>query len=158
MELGVTWFRYVPEWKGNRDLDDSEQLSLDIKRLKPINTLYDDDDEAIHKWRDEHLRQWLDDPEHGDNVRQMPVEVLKLLKRFVNHTRGFKNFVFDGIEKTDPIDIFLNIPNPTTTSQNASLIMEIGQVLGETAHLTGDELKNFVARSDGSPSEAVAGA
>ena len=157
MELGITWFRYVPEWKGNRDLNEDEQLSLEIKRLKPINTLYDEDDEAIHKWRDEHLKTWLDDPEHGGNVRQMPVEVLKLLKRFVNHTRGFKGFVFDGVEKTDPIDIFLNIPHPPTTSQNDSLIMEIVQVLGETAHMTGDELKNFVARQDGLPSEAVAG-
>ena len=48
MELGITWFRYVPTWKGNRDLNEDEQLSLEIKRLKPINTLYDEDDEAIH--------------------------------------------------------------------------------------------------------------
>ena len=31
MELGITWFRYVPEWKGNRDLNEDEQLSLEIK-------------------------------------------------------------------------------------------------------------------------------
>ena len=158
MELGIAWFRYIPKWKGNRDLDEGEQLSLEIKRMKPIDTLYDDDEASVHAWRDEHLKRWLDDPEHGAGVRQMPVEVLKLLKRFANHTRGFKGFVFDGVEKTDPIDIFLNIPNPTTSAQDNSLIMEIVQVLGETAHMTGDELGNFVGRADGSTSEAVAGA
>ena len=158
MELGITWFRYVPTWKGNRDLDEDEQLSLEIKRLKPINTLYDEDDEALHRWRDEHLKQWLDDPEHGEGIRQMSADVLRLVKRFAAHTRGFKNFIFDGEAKTDPIDIFLNIPNPATQSQSDSLIAEIMTVLGETAHMTGDELKNFAARLDGFTSEAVAGA
>ena len=139
MELGIAWFRYVPKWKDNRDLDEGEQLSLEIKRMKPIDTLYDDDEETVHAWRDEHLKRWLDDPEQGAGVRQMPLDVLKLLKRFAKHTRGFKGFVFDGVEKTDPIDIFLNIPNPT-------------------AHMTGDELKNFVGRVDGSTSAVVAGA
>lgn len=88
----------------------------------------------------------------------MPVEVIKLLKRFANHTRGFKGFIFDGMEKTDPIDIFLNIPNPTTSAQENSLIMEIVQVLGETAHMTGEELKNYVGRADGSTSALSAGA
>ena len=145
MELGIAWFRYVPKWKDNRDLDEGEQLSLEIKRMKPIDTLYDDDEETVHAWRDEHLKRWLDDPEQGAG-------------RFAKHTRGFKGFVFDGMEKTDPIDIFLNIPNPTTSAQDNSLIMEIVQVLGETAHMTGDELKNFVGRVDGSTSAPVAGA
>ena len=158
MELGITWFRYVPEWKGNRDLEETEQLSLEIRRLKPIDTLYDEEEERIHRWRDEHLKQWLDDPEHGDGIRQMSIDILKLLKRFATHTRGYKGFVFDGIEKTDPIDIFLNIPNPATQSQSDSLITEIVTVLGETSHMTGNELKNFVARLDGSTSEVVAGA
>ena len=90
MELGIAWFRYIPKWKGNRDLDEGEQLSLEIKRMKPIDTLYDDDEASVHAWRDEHLKRWLDDPEQGAGVRQMPVDVLKLLKRFANHTRGFK--------------------------------------------------------------------
>jgi hypothetical protein len=158
VELGIAWFRYIPKWKDNRDLDEGEQLSLEIKRMKPIDTLYDDDEETVHAWRDEHLKRWLDDPEQGAGVRQMPLDVLKLLKRFAKHTRGFKGFVFDGVEKTDPIDIFLNIPNPTTSAQDNSLIMEIVQVLGETAHMTGDELKNFVGRVDGCTSAAVAGA
>lgn len=152
MELGITWFRYVPEWKDNRELDESEQLSLEIKRLRPIDTLYEEDEETIHKWRDDALKRWIDDPEYGAAIKQMPVEVLKLFKRFASHTRGFKGFVFDGVEKTDAIDIFLHVPNPTTATQENSLIMEIVTVLGNTSHMTGDELKNFVARLDGSTS------
>lgn len=79
----------------------------------------------------------------------MSVDILKLLKRFSSHTRGYRGFVFDGVEKTDPIEIFLNIPNPATAQQSDSLISEIVIVLGETAHMTGDELKNFSARLDG---------
>jgi len=156
MELGITWFRYIPEWKGNRDLDEGEQLSLEIRRMRPLDTLYEESEESIHRWRDEHLKRWLDNnAEEADNIRLMPIEVLKLLKRFASHTRGYKGFVFDGVEKTDAIDIFLNIPNPTTSSQTDSLIMEIARVLGETANMTGDEVKNFVARLDGLPSAAV---
>ena len=78
MELGIAWFRYVPKWKDNRDLDEGEQLSLEIKRMKPIDTLYDDDEETVHAWRDEHLKRWLDDPEQGAGVRRMPIGVLNI--------------------------------------------------------------------------------
>lgn len=153
MELGLTWFKYTPNWKGNRDLPESEQLSVEIKRLRPVDTLYEESEESINKWRDEQLKRWINDPEYGDAITQMPLDVLRLIKRFATHTRKFQNFVFGGEEKTDPVEIFLNIPNPTTSSQKDSLIMEIIQVLGETAHLTGQELKNYAARPDGSTSE-----
>tara|TARA_R110002012_G_scaffold42196_1_gene114951 strand:- start:1875 stop:2351 length:477 start_codon:yes stop_codon:yes gene_type:complete len=153
MELGVTWFEYRPKWKGNLELPEDEQLSLEIKRLKPIDTLYEDDEEKINQWRDQNLTKFLNDPEYADNIKNMSGEVLRLVKRFVSHTRNFKNFVFDGQEKKDSAEIFFNIPNPTDADQENSLIMEIVSVLGETAHLTGEELKNYVARSDGSISE-----
>jgi hypothetical protein len=153
MELGLTWFKYAPTWKGNRDLPESEQLSLEIKRLRPVDTLYEESEESINQWRDEQLKRWINDPDYGDAITQMPLDVLRLIKRFTTHTRKFENFVFGGEEKTDPVEIFLNIPNPTTSSQKDSLIMEIIQVLGETAHLTGEELKNYAARPDGSISQ-----
>ena len=98
MELGVTWFEYRPKWKGNLDLPEDEQLSLEIKRLKPIDTLYEDDEEKINQWRDQNLTKFLNDPEYADNIKNMSSEVLRLVKRFVSHTRNFKNFVFDGQE------------------------------------------------------------
>lgn len=150
MELGLTWFKYTPTWKSNRDLPESEQLSLEIKRLRPVDTLYEESENTVNEWRDEQLKRWINDPEYGEAITQMPIEVLRLIKRFATHTRKFQNFVFGGEEKTDPVEIFLNIPNPTTSSQTDSLIMEIIRVLGETAHLTGEELKNYAARPDGS--------
>ena len=68
-------------------------------------------------------------------------------------SKDLKKFLFDGKEKTEPIDVFLNIPNPANDDQSGSLIMEIINVLGETSNLTGDELKNFVARPDGFTSD-----
>ena len=153
MDLGITWFEYKPYWKNNRNLPKDEQLSLKIKRLKPIDTLYEENEKDLNKWRDVNLKNYLDDKEVALHIKQMPMEVLKLVKRFSSHTKDFRNFVFDGVEKTDPIDVFFNVPNPTTENQNDSLIMEVINVLGETAHMTGEELKNFVARPDGSTSE-----
>ena len=153
MELGITWFEYRPKWKNNRKLPEAEQLSLQIKRLRPIDTLYEENEKDLNKWRDSSLKNYLDDPEVSSQIKKMPVEVLKLVKRFSSHTKDFKNFLFDGVEKKAPIDIFFNVPNPTSENQTDSLIMEIISVLGETAHLTGDELKNFVARPDGSTLE-----
>ena len=153
MELGISWFEYRPCWKNNRELPEDEQLSLQIKRLKPIDTLYEDNEKDLNKWRDENLKKYLDDSDYSQQVKQMPVEVLKLIKRFSSHTKDFKNFLFDGKEKTEPIDVFLNIPNPANDDQSGSLIMEIINVLGETSNLTGDELKNFVARPDGFTSD-----
>ncbi|MAB57680.1 MAG: hypothetical protein CL524_09060 [Aequorivita sp.] len=150
MELGIVWFDYVPVWKNNRSLSEEEQLSLKIKRLRPIDTLYEENEKDIFKWRDKELKRYIENPEYTDQIKGMPLEVLKLIKRFSGHTKDFKNFLFDGDEKTDPIDVFLNIPNPTSDSQDNSLIMEIISVLSETAHLTGEELKNYVARPDGS--------
>ena len=46
MELGLTWFKYTPTWKGNRDLPESDQLSLEIKRLRPVDTLYEESEES----------------------------------------------------------------------------------------------------------------
>ena len=152
MELGIAWFVYTPVWKNNRDLPEEEQLSLKIKRLRPIDTLYEENEKDLNKWRDVHLKKYLEDEEHGQQIKQMPFEVLKLIKRFATHTKDFKNFLFDGLEKTEPIDVFLNIPNPTNDDQSSSLIMEVINVLGETADLTGEELKNYVARPDGSTS------
>jgi len=153
MELGITWFEYRPRWKKNRELPESEQLSLKIKRLKPIDTLYEESEKDIDKWRKDKLKTYLENPDVSDQVKNMPFEVLKLVKRFSTHTKDFKNFVFDGEEKHDPIEIFFNIPNPTSENQTDSLIMEVISVLGETAHMTGEELKNFVARPDGSTLE-----
>ena len=108
MELGITWFEYRPFWKNNRELPEDEQLSLQIKRLKPIDTLYEDNEKDLNKWRDDNLKKYLDDSDYSQQVKQMPVEVLKLIKRFSSHTKDFKNFLFDGKEKTEPIDVFLN--------------------------------------------------
>lgn len=148
MELGnntILWLRYVPTYRGNRDLPEDQRLSLEIRKLRSVDILAQaglaDNDDAAFAWRDEHLKEHLADPDYGDLVKQLPAHFLNGLRQFASHTRGFRNFIFNGKEETDGAKIFFNLAGNLSDSDN--LIIEIQNVIKKSASLEGEELKNF---------------
>lgn len=151
MKIGLSWFDYVPQWKGNRDLPAEDQLSLQIRRLRPVD-LYADEDEAVFsEWRDTVLKEKYGDTDHWPQINRFPNPILGLLRRLTTHTRNWKGFEFEDGVKTDPLDIALNLPSPVGTDQSESLLFELTTVLSDTAHLTADEVKNYNGPAGGGP-------
>ena len=144
-------FTYVPKYRGNRDLPENERLSLTIKPLRRIDLMvmagWEDEPDQIYRWRDRALKRFIDDPEYGDLIKQIPLSVLCGMRQFVEHTCDFRNFHFGGEEKTDPIEIFLELAGELNREEN--LIAEIQDVIRRTATLTEDELKNWLRQCGG---------
>lgn len=148
MELGnssILWLRYVPTYRGNRDLPEDQRLSLEIRKLRSVDILAQagliENDDAAFAWRDEVLKDHLADPDYGALVKQLPAHILNGMRQFMDHTKGFRNFVFDGKEETDPARIFFNLAGNMAEADN--LIIEIQNVIKKSASLEGEELKNF---------------
>lgn len=149
MKLGVSWFDYEPQWKGNRDLPEGERLKLQIRRLRPVD-LYADEDEAFYnEWRDGDLKSKYGETEFWPQISRFPSGVLAVLHRLTTHTRKWQGFEFEDGAKIDPIDIMLEVPTPIGLDQRDGLLWEITTALSETANLTGDELKNYSGPSVG---------
>jgi len=138
-------FSYVPEYGDNRELPETERLSLDIRPVRRIDLLaqmgWTESPEEVYKWRDETQKAFIDNPEYGELILQIPFTVLTGWRQFIGHCSGFRNFVFDGEEKTDPAEIFLLLAGEINT--DGSLIGMIQNVITQTATLSGDALKNF---------------
>lgn len=152
MELGgLRWIRLVPEFGGNRDLPEAEQLSLEIERMRTAEVMAaaGSDLGKNEAWlKSEAMKRWVEDPEFGPLIRQYDRPTLAVFRQFVEHTRGFRNFVFEGREVTDPAEIFLRSP--------AELSGEITSCINAAARLSGQALKNFVLLCAGSNSETSA--
>ena len=153
MKLGRAWFTYEPEWRGNRELPESERLSLQIRRLRPVDLYSDENDEALEQWRDEVLKPVYGGSEDWGAISTFPPAILGIYKRLSTHTRNWRNFEFEDGVKTDPIEIALNLPTPAGLDQTEGVIWEVATVLNQTANLNEDQLKNYKGPSDGGPSE-----
>lgn len=158
MELGnnsILWLRYVPTFKGNRDLPEEQRLSVEVRKLRSMDILAQasqmDNEDAAFAWRDEHLKDHLADPDYGELVKQLPAHFITGLRQFMEHTRGFRNFVFNGKEETDGAKIFFNLAGQMTEKDN--LIIEIQDVIKKSADLEGEELKNFFWQCDSGNSQ-----
>lgn len=141
---GITEFRYVPEWNGNRDLPDNEKLSLTVLPLRAADVLSDDDDADVVRWRD---MQDVPDDLVGP-LASLPLYNLRLLRTAAAHTTDLQGFDFgDAGQVTSPLEAFLRL----SYGEN-DLLLEILRTINQTAKLTEDELKNFVALSAGTNS------
>lgn len=100
-----------------------------------------ENEDAAFAWRDEVLKEELADPEYGDLIKQLPAHFLQGMRQFMDHTKGFRNFVFDGKEETSGARIFLNLAGQLNEDDN--LVVEIQNVIKKSADLEGEELKNF---------------
>ena len=150
MELGgLTEFRFVPEWNGNRALPKGERLSLTVIRLRAFDVLNDDGDEDV--------RRWCDEQEVTDAARQAldkaPVSTLRMLRVCASHTKDLEGFTFGGEKVTAPLEAFARLP----FSAN-DLLLEVLRTINRTATMSEDELGNFVSLSDGSASPTTASA
>lgn len=153
MKLGISWFDYEPQWKGNRDLPEGERLKLQIRRLRPVDLYGDENDERLIAWRDKVLKPQYEGKEEWESIETFPAQILGIYKRLTTHTRNWQGFEFEDGVKTDPVDIALNLPTPTGLDQTEGVIWEIISVLNQTANLNGDELKNFDGPAAGGHSE-----
>lgn len=156
MELSkqVGAFTLVPEYDGNRDLPESERLSLTIKPLRRLDLMAQmgwlHNPDEVYRWRDEELKQWINNPAYGKEINQLPLELLIGMRQFVGQTSEFRNFLVEGRALEDPAEVFLNIAGETG---DTTLIGEIQDAITQTAILNGDELKNFVRQCGGSSNE-----
>ena len=162
MDLGgLAEFRYVPEFRGNRDQPDEEQVSVVVKRLTAIDVLQDLTPEQLRKWRDEAFHKWAVTEKVGDTERvtgfekiaagleMVPPEMLSIFRRVITHTHGYRNITVDGRAITDPAEIFLVARIPDSLEQADNLLVELYTVLRNTSALSEAELGNFLQPSDG---------
>ena len=164
MDLGgLAEFRYVPEFRGNRELPEEEQVSVVVKRLTAIDVLQDLTPEQLRKWRDEAFHKWAVTEKVGDTERvtgfekiaagleMVPPEMLSIFRRVITHTHGYRNITVDGRAITDPAEIFLVARIPDSLEQADNLLVELYTVLRNTSALSEAELGNFLQPSDGGP-------
>ena len=151
----INWFRYVPEYMGNRELPEDEQMSLQIRRIPSSTVLAQMGDYGSPiAWRDKQLRRIRkSQEEYNEEVikafKVMGQAELRLVQQFVEFSRDFRNFTWDGVEKADPLWIALHLPPHTCPTTEKTLSVEILDAQNTTITLYGDELKNFVSESAG---------
>jgi len=153
-ELGAggvaLWLDYIPEYEGNRNAPEGEQLRVRIKRITTAEKLVAEDTPgALVAWRDAALGAYIDG-EWGDYIKKFSPPVLLLMRQFVSNTKDFENFCFDGEEQADPVEVFMRLP--ISDDLEDSLLMEIILAIKQASALTGAELKNLSRAFVGHPS------
>ena len=157
MDLGsnVEFFDYIPTWNGNRDLPENEQLSLTIKRLSGATALsYGNGFGNLQAWRNRKFKKYLtldkkglpvpaydQEQDIGRSLMEISEAQLSDLRVFVEHTSNFKNFLFGGEEKTDPLEIYFAIPIDFFGDE-LNLRFEILKEIFKTVGLGEDEVGN----------------
>ena len=162
MDLGgLTEFRYVPKFRGNRDQPEEEQVSVMVKRLSAIDVLQELTEDQLFSWRDEAFHDWAITEKEGDEetvkgfqgiaegLDLLPASMLLAFRKVVQHTHGYRNITHGDRTITKAQEIFLLARIPDTFEQEGNLLVELLAVLRETAALTDDELKNYQMPSDG---------
>jgi hypothetical protein len=151
--------RYVPTWKGNRELPEDEQLALEIRRLRPVDDLATISNADMLRWRDKELKVWIDKPEYKEQILGASVDALRMLRRLKDDTRNWEHFEFERggswVALDDPIEIFLHGPSPLGQDQTEGLFAEIFRAMNDIASATEDELKNLIAQCGGTSSESA---
>ena len=158
MKLGsmkIQWVPFIPRWKNNRDLPEEEQVSLEIKRLRPIDELSELSSSELRKWWESRTATWAYHADYSDLIKNATIPSIQMFHRLEQITRNWKGIEVEdesGTWKTlsDVVEISLFFPNPTGTDQSEGLFQEIFEAVREIAHATDDELKNFVAEYGGS--------
>ena len=152
---------YVPEYQGNRDLPQDERLSVVIKPLRRVDFLaqmgWEEATEEVLRWRDKELKRFIQNPEYGELIKQLPLSILKGMRQFVGHISGFRNFIFDGEEKTDPAEIYLLLAGEAAEGVEdlgeddipQTLVGELQQAVVKTYRLKGEDLKNWLGQCAG---------
>ena len=170
-------FRYAPHYGGNRALPDGERMSFLIRpmtRLELIAQTRWVEDGAMTAWRREALGKQEANADYGTLIAQLPAGVQSGLRQFIEHVGEPVNVAIEDAdgerhELTDPAEIFLHLVAEDMESlarrteteradgfQSAEdaaqfgLIAELQYVVGQTAMLRGDELKNFASLCGGS--------
>ena len=150
----LEWMPFVPDYKGNREAPPELQFSLQIRRLRSVDVMAQANvrPEVLFQWRDQHFRKYRDGL--GEDVmgmvNRLPVAILQTLRVFVEHTKNFTNFEFDGAVETDPTRIFLQLP---LDGEATPLTEMIAEAIAGTAGLNGEQIKNFSARLVGTPTQ-----
>ena len=156
MELGnagVDWFVYEPEFMGNRELPEEERMSVELRRMSTLDVLsINSSPGGIRSWREKALAEMLKDEAKEEKVRNLPDDVLSTLRQFIEYTKNFNNFLFDGKQQTDPVRIFFDAP---ISPGGVSLVKEIVDAIAEAASLYGDDLKNYASQFAGSLPETT---
>jgi hypothetical protein len=148
MELGtdgVRWVRLVPEWRGNKDLPEEEQLSLDIQRLTTAEIYsLDETTLTLKGWIEQQIDKFPGDPlrEEMEKAKDFPLSILSMGRQFVDNTRNLKNFIFDKKEEKDPFKVFI-LSTPSGDAE-LSLVSFINARITDVSTQFGDELKNSV--------------
>jgi hypothetical protein len=170
-------FRYTPHYGNNRDLPERERMSVRIRpmtRLELVAQAGWEDDGGMAVWRREALAKHEADPGYGKLIAQLPATIQAGLRQFVEHVSEPLNVVIEDAdgerhELTDAAEMFLHLvaedmdslsrrseaqrSGGFATAEEAAafgLIAEIQWVVGQTAMLRGDELKNFASLCGGS--------
>ena len=122
MELGqggITTLTFVPEYDGNSSLPDDERLSVQIIPFRAADQMasMNQTTERLQQWRDDELKDWLDSPEFGAQIRRFSIEVLLTMRLFVEHVTKPRNFYNNGVPIEDPVELFLRLPFPINSQR-----------------------------------------
>ena len=154
----ISWFRYEPEFLGNRKLPKEDRMSLEIKRLslEQVAARYSPGVRGdANGWLREELDKHFPDrrkTNHGYTGRQMElvdcmetldVPQLKDFQMFCTHTRNYENLTMGGEPLTDPFLFYFELPPTQDPATEKALIVEIREVIAETSNMSAAELGNF---------------
>ena len=150
----INWFDFVPQYGGNRDLPESERMSLQIRRIPTsVVMAQGNTDGNVFAWK----KKQLDRMAHNDNFSEEVISSFKNmeqaglsdLRQFCNYSRDFKNIAVDGVTLTDPLEVALLVPLSKCEETGETLFHEILYAQNEAMTLEGDSLKNFVSACAG---------
>lgn len=162
MKLGslhVQWVTYVPTWKGNREIpkrrQKEEQMSLEIRRLRPVDELSDISNAELREWWKDRALKWWNHKDIGAQVQKAGLPALQMVYRLDRDTKNWLNFEFQDehgnwAKLDDIVEIVFFLPRPTGTDQSESIFHEITEAMSRIAHATEEELGNFVSEYGGS--------
>lgn len=161
MDLGnakFQWFPYVPEYNGNRDLPEEEQLRLEIRRMRSIDRVDQitwSEAGAIESWLEEYLKNNPVEQDVLTILKRVHPGLMIRMRQFIENTRGYAGFVIDGEPQTNPLEIFFHLC--ANLDEENNLLAEINNAIVKALTLEGEDLKNFKEQCAGlKPLESTA--
>jgi len=142
--------RYIPKWRGNRDLQEGVRGSVVLVPLSGIDVLLDRSEEDMRTWRDERLKPITDaEPSMAGKLTHMDMTALRMLRVVDDHTKGWRGWTIRGVQCRDGMEIILRGFPSKGYGEADSLLVELNTALADASVLGEAELGNWIALSAG---------